>query len=114
MLRRLLKGWVCRVSHWPLQSAKQVKRPGFTGEGHIMRPLEAKPPIVDGQEADSGSWQGLVIICAGTAWDRGGCPAEKHIATRLTRWAPVLYVDPPSSPISRLRDGGRSRVGLRV
>src|SRR4051812_36810740 len=60
--------------------------------------------------ASSGEWENLVVICAGTAWD-SWYPAEKHIATRMTRWAPVLYVDPPVSPLARRRPTG---IGLRI
>jgi teichuronic acid biosynthesis glycosyltransferase TuaH len=59
-------------------------------------------------------WQGLIVICAGTAWGRGWYPSEKHMAKHLSRWAPVLYVDPPQSPLARGRDGDRTDVGLRI
>lgn len=44
----------------------------------------------------SGEWDGLVVVCAGTSWDGIWFP-EKHIAERLSRRVPVLYVDPPIS-----------------
>ena len=47
-----------------------------------------------------GDWKGLVVFFAGTAWDGNRFP-DQHIAGRLTRWAPVLYVDPPLSAVSR-------------
>lgn len=43
-----------------------------------------------------GDWSGLVVFCAGTSWDGNRLP-DQHIAERLARWAPVLYVDPPMS-----------------
>lgn len=43
-----------------------------------------------------GDWDDLVVICAGTSWDGVWFP-EKHVADRLARLAPVLYVDPPLS-----------------
>jgi teichuronic acid biosynthesis glycosyltransferase TuaH len=47
-----------------------------------------------------GDWRGLVVFFAGTAWAGNRFP-DQHIAERLTAWAPVLYVDPPVSMISR-------------
>ena len=48
-------------------------------------------------------WDGLVVVCAGTRWDR--IPSsEHHIADHLTKWTPVLYVDPPTSPLAVLRN----------
>lgn len=62
-------------------------------------------------------WDDLVVVCAGTSWDGIWFP-EKHIADRLARYAPVLYVDPPISPLTPRRnpelraslDGPRLRV----
>jgi teichuronic acid biosynthesis glycosyltransferase TuaH len=59
-----------------------------------------------------GDWQDLVVICSGTHWDRW-YPSEKHIALRLCARTPVLYVDPPSSPIARGR-GAERPTGLRI
>lgn len=50
----------------------------------------------------AGAWDDLVVVCAGTSWDGVWFP-EKHIADRLTRYAPVLYVDPPVSFLSPRR-----------
>ncbi len=49
-----------------------------------------------------GDWDGLVVYCAGASWDavRG---TGKHMADRLPRYAPVLYVDPPMSVLTPLR-----------
>jgi teichuronic acid biosynthesis glycosyltransferase TuaH len=66
------------------------------------------------RESVHQDWQGLVIFCAGTAWDGAGFPTEKHIATRLSARVPVLYVDPPSSALAAYRDGTVRRRGLRV
>lgn len=52
-----------------------------------------------------GTWDGLVVIGAGTSWDGVWFP-EKHIAHRLADYAPVLYVDPPISPMTALRNPG--------
>lgn len=45
--------------------------------------------------APPGDWSRPVVFCAGTAWDGTRFP-DQHMAERLTRYAPVLYVDPPS------------------
>lgn len=50
-----------------------------------------------------GDWDGLVVICAGTSWDGVWFP-EKHVADRLAAHAPVLYVDPPISPMTARRN----------
>lgn len=42
-----------------------------------------------------GDWSGAVVYCAGTPWD-GNRGTDQHIAERLARYAPVVYVDPPS------------------
>lgn len=46
-----------------------------------------------------GCWDDLVVVCAGTPWGGIWFP-EKHVANRLTMYAPVLYVDPPMSPLA--------------
>jgi teichuronic acid biosynthesis glycosyltransferase TuaH len=50
-----------------------------------------------------GSWDNLTVVCAGTSWDGIWFP-EKHIADRLTAYGPVLWVDPPVSPLSPWRN----------
>ena len=50
----------------------------------------------------AGDWRNLVVFCASTPWDGNRFP-DQHIAERLTRWAPVLYVDPPLSVLSGRR-----------
>lgn len=54
------------------------------------------------------SWEGLVVICAGTPWDGIPC-SEHHIADHLTKWVPVLYVDPPTSLLAVFRH--RHKIG---
>jgi teichuronic acid biosynthesis glycosyltransferase TuaH len=57
----------------------------------------------------SGDWDGMVVVCAGTPWD--GVPSsERQLAERLADHAPVLYVDPPYSPVTLWRRGGMSSV----
>ena len=50
-----------------------------------------------------GEWDGLVVFVAGTAWD-GQRGSDQHMAENLSTFAPVLYVDPPSSPRVVRRD----------
>lgn len=47
-------------------------------------------------------WRGLVVICSGTSWD-GPRLSDRHLAERMTNYAPVLFVDPPISLLSPLR-----------
>jgi teichuronic acid biosynthesis glycosyltransferase TuaH len=56
-----------------------------------------------GGDGDRG-WHGLVVICATTPLD-GNRLADQHIADQLSRYAPVLYVDPPVTPLSLRREG---------
>lgn len=46
-----------------------------------------------------GDWSALVVFVAGTAWDGNMFP-DQHMAMRLARDVPVLYVDPPVSVLS--------------
>lgn len=48
-----------------------------------------------------GEWDGLVVLCAANNWDEVKL-ADRHMAERLTAHAPVLYVDPPISHLTRL------------
>jgi teichuronic acid biosynthesis glycosyltransferase TuaH len=57
-----------------------------------------------------GDWRGLVVFFAGTAFDGNPFP-DQHVASRLARWAPVLYVDPPVSMVDR-HDGWAVRSPL--
>ncbi|RJK97874.1 glycosyltransferase [Vallicoccus soli] len=50
----------------------------------------------------AGDWRGMVVLVAGVTWE-GNRLGAQHIAERLTRYAPVLYVDPPRTPLSTLR-----------
>ncbi len=42
-----------------------------------------------------GNWSDAVVYCAGTPW-AGNRGTDQHIAERLARDVPVIYVDPPS------------------
>jgi glycosyltransferase involved in cell wall biosynthesis len=50
-------------------------------------------------------WDGLVVLCAANGWDDVKL-ADRHMAERLAAHAPVLYVDPPISHLTRLRNPG--------
>jgi glycosyltransferase involved in cell wall biosynthesis len=44
----------------------------------------------------------LVVLVSGKPWD-GVRGVDRHVAEQLTRYADVLWVDPPLSPVSRAR-----------
>jgi glycosyltransferase involved in cell wall biosynthesis len=48
-------------------------------------------------------WNGMIVLCAGVRWD-GVKMADRHMAEHLRAHAPVLYVDPPVSHLSRLKN----------
>jgi teichuronic acid biosynthesis glycosyltransferase TuaH len=62
-------------------------------------------------------WDGLVVVM-GTSWWGGPPLLEQHLARELTRYAPVLYVNPTTSLLSRFRNADAAafagRPGLRV
>jgi hypothetical protein len=64
-----------------------------------------------------GRWDDLIVICAATPWD-GIKFQDRHLAERLSQTRPVLYVDPPFSPLTRWRkpylidSTGRPRLKL--
>ena len=45
-------------------------------------------------------WDGLVVLCAAKNWDEVKL-ADRHMAEHLSALAPVLYVDPPISHLTR-------------
>jgi teichuronic acid biosynthesis glycosyltransferase TuaH len=51
----------------------------------------------------SGEWDDLVVVCGTTFWS-GTRLLDQHVAEHLTRYAPVLFVDPPVSVLSRFRN----------
>ncbi|HLZ39271.1 MAG TPA: glycosyltransferase [Mycobacteriales bacterium] len=61
-----------------------------------------------GAPALPGNWDGLVVVCGTTPW-HGNRFCDQHIAEQLTRFAPVLYVDPPVSPVEARRDPAAAR-----
>ena len=46
------------------------------------------------------SWDELIVLCAANSWDDVKL-ADRHMAEHLTAHAPVLYVDPPVSHLTR-------------
>lgn len=52
-----------------------------------------------GPEPNGSDWDGLLVLCAANNYD-GIKLADQHMAERLAQLRPVLYVDPPMSPLS--------------
>jgi len=48
-----------------------------------------------------GDWDNLVVICAANSWDAVKM-MDQHLAERMAKLGPVLYVDPPLSRLSPL------------
>lgn len=64
-----------------------------------------------------GDWDHLVVVVATSFWD--GTPLlERHLAAELAKYAPVLYVEPPISFLTRFRSKEVARTrpssGLRL
>jgi teichuronic acid biosynthesis glycosyltransferase TuaH len=55
--------------------------------------------------AAPGEWDGLLVVCAANHYD-GMAMGDWHLANHLSRLAPVLYVDPPMSRLTPLRQQG--------
>jgi teichuronic acid biosynthesis glycosyltransferase TuaH len=52
--------------------------------------------------ADRG-WHGMIVLCAANNFDWFKM-ADRHMAEQLSTRVPVLYVDPPQSPLTPLRN----------
>ena len=52
-----------------------------------------------------------VVYCPGAPWD-AVVGTDRHLATALSRIRPVIWMDPPTSLISRLRTGGPKVDGV--
>jgi hypothetical protein len=50
-------------------------------------------------------WDGLVVLCASNGFD-GVRMSDWHLAGQLSRLVPVLYVDPPMSRLTPVRNPG--------
>ncbi|MGI8447649.1 MAG: glycosyltransferase [Streptosporangiaceae bacterium] len=57
-------------------------------------------------------WEGVIVLCAATSFT-GIKAADHHMAEHLSRLAPVLYVDPPLSPLTPFRNRSAAE-SLRV
>lgn len=73
--------------------------------------------IQDSQHDTNGlrDWDGVIVLCAATRFT-GIKSADHHMAEHLSRVAPVLYVDPPLSPLTpcRNRSTAQSLRGPRL
>lgn len=58
-----------------------------------------------------GQSDGLVVVC-GASWWHGTPLLERHIAEELGATRPVLYVDPPTSVLTRYRNDEARRVAM--
>lgn len=59
-----------------------------------------------------GNWDGLIVICATSRWD--GMPLlERHVAEELAEQAPILYVEPVTSPLTRFRNQAAAQHASR-
>jgi glycosyltransferase involved in cell wall biosynthesis len=65
----------------------------------IKAPL--RRPLPPRSASAAGPWDGLVVLCAANNWDEVKL-ADRHMAEHLAEHhAPVLYVDPPISHLTR-------------
>ena len=51
---------------------------------------------------DHTNWAGLIVLCSGVSWE-GAYMSDKHLAVHLSKYAPVLFVDPPMSILTPLK-----------
>jgi len=79
--------------------------------------LETPERIAGEQTEPRTDWEGLIVLCAANNMDDVKL-ADRHMAERLTAHAPVLYVDPPMSHLTRLKNpaaaASTQRPHLRV
>src|SRR6266568_2233578 len=61
----------------------------------------------------SRQWDGLIVLCAVNSYD-GFKMADWHVAEHLSRLAPVLYVDPPTSAAGSVRHPGTALPNPRL
>ena len=54
-------------------------------------------------------WEGVIVLSAATSFTAVKA-ADHHMAERLSRLAPVLYVDPPLSPLTPCRNRSEARA----
>lgn len=53
-------------------------------------------------------WDGLIVLCAVNAWE-GMKLHDRHLAEALAPFAPILYVNPPASHLTRFNDPSAAR-----
>lgn len=54
-------------------------------------------------------WDGVIVLCAATSFTAVKA-ADHHMAEHLSRLAPVLYVDPPLSPLTPCRNRSEAQA----
>src|SRR4051794_20758521 len=69
----------------------------------MARTLDAPATAGVGRELPENDWDGLIVLCAANNWDAVKL-ADRHMAERLTAHGPVLYVDPPMSHLTPLKN----------
>lgn len=87
----------------PAQMKSRTNAP--SADAVLRRPKDAPDP----------AWDGLVVLCAANNYD-GIKLADQHLAEHLSKLMPVLYVDPPLSSLTAIRnpDVARSLEGPRL
>ena len=66
---------------------------------------------LDPQDDANGvqGWDGVIVLCAATSFTAVKA-ADHHMAEHLSRLAPVLYVDPPLSPLTPCRNRSEAQA----
>ncbi len=93
------------ADEWNRSHASQV---ATTGSEPVPREHNARSAA-----SSSRSIQNLIVFDSSTRWD-GPWMAFQHIALQLAKYAPVLFVDAPQSPVFTYREYGRPRVRSRL
>jgi len=78
------------------------------------------PPALSGGDASEqkakpvsdGEFNGCLVLSAANPWE-GIRMADRQLAEQLSRLIPVLYVEPATSIVSRLRNGGWRGIRTR-
>jgi teichuronic acid biosynthesis glycosyltransferase TuaH len=66
----------------------------------VLAPPDGRPEVPSSAPGSHNSWDGLVVFCSSNSWDDVKL-ATRHMAEQFTAHAPVLYVDPPASHLTR-------------
>ena len=83
------------VSAWSRVGGRDCGKAGTV----VSRSIDMR---VDGMTGEGG-WDEMIILCAASAWD-GVKLADRQMAECLVAHAPVLYVNPPVSHLTRLKN----------